>query len=190
MYHRGLCEPFKIVLSFTKTIEWCDQVSVLNGLLWLLREMDWRAGQTGSEDIEGKGARGPLQVSRLEMMAAWHRNGESWMGSRSNKQGEEESQPMPGWSSFLFFCTHSPPISPYSLAILSFLLFHKLTIRLCLCWCLFWECFPLPSQLAEFQVISTNLLSSHKSSPKEKCSHPWVPQEASRSLFGPKHSLL
>ena len=152
--------------------------------------MDWRSGQTGSKDIEFKGARGPLQMSKLEMMAGWHRSGGSWMDSRSNKQGEEESQPMPGWLWFLCFCTHSPPISPYSLATLSFLLLHKLTICLCLCWRLFWECVPLPSQLAEFQVISTNLLSSHKSSPKEKSSLPWVPQGASRSLFGPKHILL
>ena len=63
---------------------------------WLLRELDWKAGQTGSENTECKGVSGPSQVSRLEVMAAWPRNGESWMGSRSNKRGEEESQPMPG----------------------------------------------------------------------------------------------
>ena len=51
---------------------------------------------TGNKDIECKGMRGPLQTSRLEMMAAWHRNGESWMDRRSTKEGEEESRCMPG----------------------------------------------------------------------------------------------
>lgn len=48
-------------------------------------------------ECEGGGGRdreGPLHMSRLEMMMAWRRTGESWMDSGGHEEGEGESCPV------------------------------------------------------------------------------------------------
>lgn len=51
--------------------------------------MEWRQshwdGKIGCEEGDREG---PLQMSRLEMMMARHRNGETWMDSGGNEEGE------------------------------------------------------------------------------------------------------
>lgn len=50
--------------------------------------------ETGARGQGGAGA--ALQTSRLEIMVAWHRHGESWADSRGTDEGEKESRPCSG----------------------------------------------------------------------------------------------
>lgn len=96
LYCRGYCESFKIEFNTNRQVIWLDLCSK-----WIT----WAAGKNGAEarhsgsretGCKGTGEGGaPLQMSRLEMVIAWHGNEESWMDSRDTKEGEEGPRLVP-----------------------------------------------------------------------------------------------